>query len=673
MARNRFFPETEDLSHGAIGSGIRTVDEAGVSPLDRGETDGSGPTPGFIGTSVSRWRLMALFSAFVLILLGLGGRAAWLDLAQGAHYRGLAEGNRIRIVPIEADRGIIRDRDGRLLVRNIPDFILTVTPADLPKDDSKRLDVIAQLAETAEMTPVDVERALAGYPDNFTGAVPIRDHLSYDKAALLDVLSGAIPGAAVTLGTTREYLLNDPQTQKPILSLSHVLGYLGRVNENDLAQLNEQGYSPTDSIGKAGVEDSYENELRGTAGRKQIEVDALGREQATLAEDAPVHGEDLTLSIDLDLQAAAEKALGNAAKKASGRGVAIALNPKTGEILAIVSFPGYDDNLFAQGISSDDYRKLSEDPNQPLFPRAISGLYPPGSTVKLAISAVALADHVITPTTSFLSTGGIAVGKWFFPDWKVGGHGITNVVKAIADSINTFFYAVGGGWNNFVGLGIDRLGQGLKLFGLGQKLGIDLPGEQGGFIPTPAWKLHTTGEAWFIGDTYNTSIGQGGLLVTPLQVADWTAVFANGGDLVVPHVVKELVGAKTTETVPTTYVRKQLVSPADVETVREGMRQTILSGSAQSLKTSPWNIAGKTGTAQWNKSKPNHAWFTGFAPFEDPQIVVTVLVEAGGEGSTAAVPVARDIIEAWLRKQKVPPSRPDYVGASTSSNEVFHD
>jgi len=251
---------------------------------------------------------------------------------------------------------------------------------------------------------------------------------------------------------------------------------------------------------------------------------------------------------------------------------------------------------------------------------------------------------------------------------------MTNVTKAIAESINTFFYAIGGGWNNFQGLGITRLAEGFRRFGLGSKVGIDLPSERDGFVPTPEWKQRTQGTPWFIGDTYHTSIGQGGLEVTPLQDAVWTAVFANGGDLVRPHVVKELRGSTQTDQVPTSYVARQVVTPAIVDIVKKGMRQTVLAGSAQSLKASPWNIAGKTGTAQWNTKQANHAWFTGFAPYEDPQIVVTVLIEAGGEGSHSAVPVARDIIEAWLRKQKVPPSRTDVQAQSaTTTGEVYLD
>lgn len=664
---SKFFPETEALGHGVLQPRISTLDETGVSPLE--PTDNPLETPaGYIGTSLGARRLFMFFAGLGLLVIVLGLRVATLELLRGNEYLRRAEGNRLRIVPVPAERGVIRDRDGRLLVRNIPDFTLTVTPSDLPSGELKRMQAIAKIAESADLTPVDVEDVLKHYPATYASEVPVKTHLPYEKAELLEIVSSGLPGVNVRLGTTREYLLNDPKRKEPLYSLAHVLGYLGAVNNNDLATLRDRGYTPADYIGKAGVEASYEAALRGQFGQKQIEVNAFGHEQDVLAENAPVSGKDLTLTIDLDLQAVAERSLRSSARlNGKGRGAVVALNPKTGEILALVSFPGYDDNAFAKGISLTDYKKLAEDPNQPLYPRAVAGLYPPGSTVKLVVAATALATGVIDATTSFVSVGGIKVGQYFFPDWKIGGHGVTNVVKAIADSVNTFFYAIGGGWNTFQGLGITRLTEGFRLFGLGAKLGIDLPSEREGFVPTPEWKQRTQQQSWFIGDTYHTAIGQGGLTVTPLQAAAWTAVFANGGDLVRPHVVKELRGNTDARQVATSYVSKSLVSPDIIDTVRRGMRQTVLSGSAQSLKASPWNIAGKTGTAQWNSKQPNHAWFTGFAPYEDPQIVVTVLIEAGGDGSHSAVPVARDIIEAWLRKQKVPASRSDAQNTSATT------
>jgi penicillin-binding protein 2 len=279
-------------------------------------------------------------------------------------------------------------------------------------------------------------------------------------------------------------------------------------------------------------------------------------------------------------------------------------------------------------------------------------MYPPGSTAKLMVASGALAEGVITPDTTVNSVGGIHLGQWFFPDWQVGGHGVTNVTKAIAQSVNTFFYMVGGGYQSFVGLGIDRLDKYFSLFGVGKPLGIDLPNEASGFVPTPAWKKTTQGVTWYIGDTYHVSIGQGDLLTTPLQMVSWTAAVANGGTLWQPHLAQAFLDDKgnVVKTVAPTAIRTNIVDDKYLATVRAGMRQTVTSGSAQSLKGVSIDVAGKTGTAQVT-GKNSHAWFTGFAPYEDPQIAVMVLLEQGEEGSPVAVPVAHDIFQWWANNR----------------------
>ncbi len=651
-----FFPEVGRGGLGTIEAGVQTVDETSGDPIDLPSGSPSLGHHSYLGASLSRAKLAACFAVFFLMFGALAARAAYLELGRGAMYRRQAEGNRLRIAEVPAARGVVYDRNGTLLVRNVPDFALTITPADLPKDRTQRNDLIVRLAEAVGITPVDIEEALRNYPPNLASAVPIQDHLDYEQALRLEIQSGRLPGVAVERGTKRELLLQPEGITQPVLSLSHLIGYEGRINEAEYAALKSDGYLPTDAIGKTGIEASYERQLRGSYGKKQIEVDAFGREQDVLASDEPVQGMDLTLTVDAKLQAEAERSLrASSARNGRGRGSAIALDPKTGEVLALVSWPAYDANAFARGITTNEYRALTEDPNHPLFPRAVAGTFPPGSTVKTIIASAGLMEGVITPSTTVRSTGGIRVGPWFFPDWKAGGHGITNVTKAIAQSVNTFFYAVGGGWDTIEGLGIDRLVPYFRRFGLGAKLGIDLPGEATGFVPTAEWKERVKNEAWYIGDTYHVSIGQGDLTVTPLQVAAWTSLFANGGNLVRPYVVKQVHSAKTIDQVNSTPLKTAVVPPDVLATVRQGMRETILSGSAQGLKISPWTIAGKTGTAQWGNGEPTHAWFAGFAPYNDPRIAVVVMVEAGGEGTTAAAPVARDIMEAWLRSQGVKP------------------
>jgi penicillin-binding protein 2 len=332
----------------------------------------------------------------------------------------------------------------------------------------------------------------------------------------------------------------------------------------------------------------------------------------------------------------------------------VALNPQTGEILAMVSLPDYDPNLFANGISSEDYKKLSEDVNQPMFDRAIRGEYPSGSTIKPVIAAGALQEGIITDKTTVMSTGGLWIDKiWFFPDWSASGHGLTNVYKAIAWSVNTFFYMIGGGYEDFKGLGIDNLEKYFKIFGLGEKTGIDLNGEASGLVPDPAWKEKVKNEDWYIGDTYHVSIGQGDLLATPLQIANYTTTFVNGGKLYQPHLVKEILtndGSK--EEIKPTILRENFIEQKNLDIVKRAMRQTVTDGSAAMLNSLSVAVGGKTGTAQWNTEKQPQAWFTGFAPFNNPEVVITVLIEEGGEGSKVCVPVTYDFFNWYFNTYK---------------------
>jgi penicillin-binding protein 2 len=318
----------------------------------------------------------------------------------------------------------------------------------------------------------------------------------------------------------------------------------------------------------------------------------------------------------------------------------VALNPKTGEIYALVSLPSYDNNLFAQGIETDAFADLVEDKDQPLFFRAISGEFPSGSTFKPFVAYAALADRVVSEHTSFVSTGGLRVSDWFFPDWKAGGHGVTDVRKAISESVNTFFYIVGGGFDEFTGLGIERMMRSAEQFGFGRSTGIDLPGEASGFLPSKKWKEETKGERWYVGDTYHLAIGQGDFLTTPLQMAHATGIIANDGMRVAPHVIAS----------EAQYTGEQILDldSYSLSVVKQGMRQTVTSGSARSLAALPFSVAGKTGTAQASGNERFHSWFTGFASYEDPEIAIAVLVEEGGESTEAAVPLARELLYWWF-------------------------
>ncbi len=379
----------------------------------------------------------------------------------------------------------------------------------------------------------------------------------------------------------------------------------------------------------------------------------IGKEQSVLEIQEPTPGKNLVLSIDAEAQAELQKDLQTQLDKiGKKRGSAIAINPQNGEIIALVSLPAFNNNDFSGGIKTDIYKKYIEDSDRPLFNRAIAGTFPSGSTIKPVMAAAALQEKIITEDTTVLSVGGFKVGGVMFKDWKVGGHGITNVEKSLANSINTFYYYIGGGYGNFVGLGVDRIAEYLRKFGLGQKTGIDLPGEAEGLVPDPAWKNSKLGESWYIGDTYNLSIGQGFLLVTPLQVAVWTEAVANGGKIFTPQIVHKIVNPvdKTENVVPASPPKSVDISEDNINIARKGMLACVQYGSCQSLKLLPFSTGAKTGTAQWNNNSLSHGWFTAFAPYENPQIVVTAMIEEGGEGGIVTMPVARNFLSWWGKK-----------------------
>ncbi len=612
--------------------------------------------PQFVGASVFPVRLLCSFGIAAALLFALLGRAFWMQGIQGEGYRLRAEDNRLRREVIPAKRGIIRDRNGAVLAENIPTFDVQAIPWLLPKDEKEREDLLAAVARRTNQSLSDLQTTIASStrPDD---RVTLVHGVSYEQAIALAIDFADAQNVSVVNATKRKYA-----TSPDFLSVSHVLGYVGPISREELTS-SDASYRQTDVIGKTGVEASFEDLLRGKDGERQYEVDARNR-VTTLVGDVPaVDGKDLTLTLDLRLQRVAEASLRKELAIAHvSRGAVVALDPRDGSILAAVSLPAYDDNQFSGTVSSTYYAALLQNEDRPLVPRAWAGVYPSGSTIKPVIATAALAEGVITPDTTVNSTGGIHIGSSFFPDWKAGGHGITNVRRALAWSVNTFFYYVGGGYESFIGLGVDRLSDWMKRFGFGAKTGVDLPGESAGFVPTKEWKERVKGERWYIGDTYNLSIGQGDLLVTPLQIAVATAEVADGGKKITPHIAKNVQilphsdgtppsseksnqggGAMTTDQSSST----QIADPAVIRTVQLGMRDTVIYGSGRALSSFPVHIAGKTGTAQWRNDKPNHAWFTAYAPFENPEIVVTVLLEEGVEGSLVAVPVAHDVLEEW--------------------------
>ncbi len=601
------------------------------------------PTDYLNSKKIRIWLLVLLFGLGFLFL-----RLVYLQIFENQQYKVVAEGNRVRVRDIKAVRGVIYDRNRNLLVKNIPSFSLAVVPVDLPKEKEKRQEIIKQLSFFSGKTEDEISQLILSSPAYSYQPVIIQENLNQDQAFLTKIESYSYPGVVLLTNSVRQYL-----DTGNIKSLSHLFGYVGKLNQKELDSYLDNGYAFDDYIGKAGIELSEESVLKGKNGSEYVEVDALGKTKKNLAYQKPEMGKNLVLTIDKELQNQVEISLKRVlAAHAKKKGAAIVLNPNNGEILAMVSLPAFDNNLFSLGGKSEDFLKLLEDPNQPLFSRAISGEYPSGSTFKLVMAAAALQEGIINIRTSFNSVGGIAVSRWFFPDWKAGGHGWTNVIKALAESVNTFFYIIGGGYNDFSGLGIEKIKKYAELFGLNKTLGIELPAEADGFLPSPEWKEENKKEQWYIGDTYHLSIGQGDLLATPLQVACWTGFFASNGNLYQPHVVKEIFDSSSVQATEPKVLRSNFIDSENIKIVNQGLRQAVLSGSARSLADLPISVAAKTGTAEWSTKNLPHAWITAFAPYDKPEIVVTVLVEEGGEGSSVALPVAKDILYWWATNRK---------------------
>jgi len=633
----RIFADGE-TSFGFLSRHGRSLEEASST------VPGTESSPGrLLGLSITPMTFRVGFFILVFILVFMTGRAFQLQIANGQEYRQQAEENRFQILTLPAERGVVFDSRGNILIENAPAFTLTMTISELPDDQNERERIFKRVADLTGLQPTDFDLFLQEYATVPTEEIIVEKSLEYERAMMFLVEDKTLPGFSVSLSTKRQY-------ESSASSLSHVLGYTGKISVDEFADKQNFGYRRTDEIGKTGIEASWETVLRGKPGRRLVEVDASGNITAIFSEEVATKGSAVTLSIDLELQKTVEQSLSDALKKTGrSRGSAVVINPNNGEILSLVSLPSYDSNLFSGGIDKKTYSTLADDPNQPLFPRATAGEFPSGSTFKPYVATAALAEGIITPATSFLSSGGLAIGQWFFPDWKAGGHGVTDVKKALAQSVNTFFYIIGGGYDTFTGLGVEKIVEYARLFGFGEKTGIDLTGEADGFLPSKEWKEETKGERWYVGDTYHLAIGQGDLLVTPIQMAAALSVVANGETKYTPHLVTKVDDQLV-------YLANETLSSTlkeSIDVVRQGMRQAVTSGSAIRLNSLPITSAGKTGTAQIGGTEETHAWFTGFAPYENPEIAVVILIEEGGEGSSTAVPVAENIFRWWATNRHV--------------------
>jgi len=566
----------------------------------------------------------------VAVMVVLIGRSFYLQIVRGSNLHLQAEDNRVSLVPQLAPRGIIYDRHGQQMVENIASTDLVLDPLIMPGVEHEA-SLVDGLVKYLEMEPSEV-KAVLNEARQQTKTVLLKKAIDHEMVIELEGALATLPGVRIVSSTVRNYM--HPH------ALSHVLGYTGMASAEELA---EKEYLIMNEVtGKAGIEKQYDQVLRGKPGASYIEVNAAGHPQKELDKDEPVPGQDMQLSIDARLQ----NFIFSLLAERNMPGSVVALEPGTGAVVALVNYPAYDPNVFSQPGRHSEANKVLSDERQPLFNRAIGGTYAPGSTIKPLIAAAGLQEGVISSSTSFLSTGGINIGQWSFPDWKTGGHGQTDVRKAIAESVNTFFYLLSGGDEGFRGLGVNRINKYLKGFGWGSETGIDLPNEAAGLLPSPKWKEDTKNERWYVGDTYHMGIGQGDVLVTPIQVAVTTVAIANGGMIYEPTLQMSGAEAKGER------VRKSPVSKGHLQTVREGMRQAVTQGSARALANLPLPLAGKTGTAQYGSEEDEtHAWFTSFGPWQEPELVVTVLLERGGRGDVDAVPVAKEVWQWWAEQQ----------------------
>jgi len=585
----------------------------------------------------------AVLSLMALVIV----RLFYLQIVYHEHYTTLSQNNRITLAALPPGRGLIYDRNGVVLAQNLPAYSLEIVPEQVPDLDA----TLVALQEIVALTDADIKRFRKALAQKRSAkGVPLRFRLSEEEVARFAVNRPRFPGVDVAAGLSRHY---------PLGALGvHAIGYVGRISEDELDNLDTSNYSGTTHIGKTGVEKSYEEILHGRVGFEQVEINAQGRRLRVLESTPPQAGQNLHLNMDIRLQAVAEQALGQ------NRGAVVALDPRDGSVLALASMPGYDPNPFVNGIDSKSYDALHNSPDQPLYNRALRGAYPPGSTIKPFVGLGGLEMKVITLDQNVFCSGFYTLKgqAHHYRDWKHGGHGSVSLDKAIVESCDVYFYTLAHA------LGIDRLHDFLTRFGFGVKTGIDLTGELEALIPSPEWKRRVHNQPWYPGETLIAGIGQGYTLVTPLQLAVATASLANRGKRWPPALVKAVEDSLSHALTPSAgepLEQVPIVNPAHWQSVIDAMVRVVHSehGTARRIGLgAQYTIAGKTGTAQVFGVKQDekyvqanvaerlrdHALFIAFAPADDPRIAVAVIVENGSHGSTAAAPVARQVMDRYF-------------------------
>ena len=590
---------------------------------------------------------LVLVKVGLLIIIALLGLRVWqLQIRDGHHYQELARDNRTRSIVLKPARGLLFDRHGQLLANNVPSFNLYISLEDV-KD---RTAIIEQVSQHLTLDPEELGEKLSRHGRKTR--IKVKGGLTLREAALIESHRLDLPGVVIQPEYQRNYPLG--------AYASHLIGYVGEVSESQLKKDEFSELQQGSLVGQYGVEGTYDQYLRGFAGRELIEVDALGHTKQSISVNKPGAGDDLYLTIDIRLQKLAEDLLG------SESGAIVALDPFSGEILALASRPGFDPNALSRGLPRSEWQQLLQDSRHPLTNRAIQGQYPPGSTFKIIMAAAVLDTRTFHHSDFLTCQGGFHFGRRMYRDWKRGGHGSVDLNKAIAQSCDVYFYKSGNR------MGIETIASYARQFGLGEKTGIDLPAERSGLMPTPAWKVKIKGEPWYPGETISVSIGQGFVLVTPIQMAQVIAAVAADGQLAPPRLIHAVRhrGTGIVEEWSSPQPRRVALSSSIFSKIQEGLVSVVKEGTARRVQSPLVSIAGKTGTAQVvalrsgpQKSIPkeyrDHAWFVAYAPVDRPKIAVVVLAEHMGHGGSAAAPLAKELIEAYVRFTTDPESLPD--------------
>ncbi len=596
----------------------------------------------------SKQRILVLSFVVGVVFLFLVIRLWHLQILNADDYQAMSENNRLRFVPVAASRGAIMDRSGTVLVSNRPSFSLAVIPQEVT-DKEALLTLLSGLlgldrAEMAERWNKNKGRANY-YP------IVLASNITRDHVEIVEENRMRLPGVEIEMKPVREY------SSKQLAA--HLLGYIGEVSEKELDLEGYEDYNPGDYIGKNGIERALEKELHGSDGGRQLEVDARGRVLRTISESHPTVGNSVVLTIDAAVQKQAELAFGDQA------GAAVAMDVTNGEILAFVSNPGFDPSLFSGKLPADIWQGYLDDKRHPLENKALSGQYPPGSTFKMITALAGLQENILNDSTSVNCSGSYDLGTSTFKCWNKKGHGSTNLRKSLRESCDVFYYQLG------EKLGVDKIAAAARAFRLGEPLGVELLNERSGLIPTAEWKLKRFGKKWFHGETLSVAIGQGAVVLTPIQLASMTATIANDGTIYRPHLVKRIVDAdgKTLRETKTEIIGTASFPKESFRLVKQGMLSVVNEpgGTGAAARLYDVKVAGKTGTSQvvklreTKRSTPyqfrDHALFVAFAPYEKPEIAVAVVIEHGEHGGAAAAPIAARILRAYFDGKKPPRSK----------------